>query len=277
MNDQTRPCVVIEAGRNEQHYWRDLWRYRELLFFLCWRDILARYKQTAVGVAWSVIRPLLTMIIFTLVFGRLARLSDGTAHYPVLVLAGLLPWQFFANAVSETGNSLIGNANLLTKVYFPRLIIPCSSVIVSLTDFLLAAVILGVMMLWFQVIPDLRIVTLPFFTVEAIAAALGVGLWVAALSVRYRDFRYIVPFAIQLGLFISPVGFSSSIVPASWRLLYSFNPLVGIIDGFRWALLREATPLYLPGVLLSLLITFVLLRTGIWYFRQTEQQFADVV
>lgn len=269
--------LVIEAGRTERHYWRDLWRYRELFFFLAWRDILVRYKQTVIGILWALGRPLLTMLVFTLVFSKLAKLPSGGAPYPILVFAALLPWQFFASAFSGAGESLIGNANMISKVYFPRLVIPASSVIVSFADFLISGLLLAALMLWYGFMPGLRIFTLPLFIAIAFAAALGAGLWIAALNVKYRDFRYIVPFVVQFGLYISPVGFSSSIVPEHWRLLYSLNPMVGVIDGFRWAILGGDTQLYWPGFLLSLALVLVMLVSGIYYFRSTEKTFADVI
>lgn len=271
------PELIIEAGRTEGQYWRDLWRYRELFYFLAWRDILVRYKQTVIGIAWALIRPLLTMIVFTIVFGNLAKLPSGGAPYPILVFAAMLPWQFFASALAECSNSLIVNSNLISKVYFPRLIVPSSAVIVSFVDFLISGMILLALMIWFNFVPDWRIVTLPLFILLAFAAAMGAGLWLAALNVKYRDFRYIVPFIVQFGLYISPVGFSSSIVPPQWRLLYSINPMVGVIDGFRWAILGGEAQLYWPGFILSTGLVALLLLTGIWYFRQTERTFADVI
>lgn len=269
--------LLIEAGRTERHYWKDLWRYRELFFFLAWRDILVRYKQTAIGVAWALFRPLLTMLVFTFVFSRLAKLPSEGVPYPILVLAALLPWQFFSNAFSEAGNSLIANANMISKVYFPRLVVPTSAVIVSFVDFLLSGIILVGLMLWYGIYPDWRIFTLPLFIVVAFAVAMGAGLWVAALNVKYRDFRYIVPFVVQLGLYVSPVGFSSSLVPAEWRLLYSLNPMVGVIDGFRWAILGGHSNVYWPSFLLSMGLVALLLITGIFYFRKTERRFADLI
>lgn len=268
---------IIEAGRTERHYWRDLWRFRELFYFLAWRDILVRYKQTAVGVLWALIRPFLTMVVFTLVFGKLAKLPSDGAPYPILVFVAMLPWQFFSSAFTEAGNSLIANANMISKVYFPRLVIPTSAVIVSLVDFLISGVILVVLMLWYQFVPDWRILTLPFFILVAFAAAIGAGLWIAALNVKYRDFRYIIPFVVQFGLYISPVGFSSSIIPEGWRLLYSLNPMVGVIDGFRWAILGGNAQLYWPGFILSLFLVISMLISGIYYFRKTETSFADVI
>lgn len=269
--------LVIEAGRTERHYWKDLWRYRELFYFLAWRDILVRYKQTTIGMAWALLRPLLTMLVFTLVFSKLAKLPSDGVPYPILVFAALLPWQFFANAFAEAGNSLISNASMISKVYFPRLVIPTSAVIVSFVDFIISGAIMVLLMLWYGYAPDWHIITLPLFILIAFAAAMGAGLWIAALNVKYRDFRYIIPFVVQLGLYISPVGFSSTIVPEQWRLLYSLNPMVGVIDGFRWAILGGLTPLYWPGFLLSLTLVAVTFVTGIYYFRKTEKSFADVI
>lgn len=271
------PVTVLEAGRQEGAYWRDLWRYRELFYFLAWRDILVRYKQTAFGIAWALLQPLLTMAVFTIVFGRLAKLPSEGAPYPILVFAALLPWQFFAGAVTNGASSLVSNANLVSKVYFPRLIVPSASVIPGLVDFAISLGFVGVLMAWFGAWPDWRVVTLPFFLLLAAATALGAAYWLAALTVKYRDFRYVVPFMLQAGLFVSPVGFSSSIVPESLRTLYSINPLVGVIDGFRWALLGGTTPLNVTGLALSVVLTAALLVSGIRYFRSTERTFADVI
>jgi lipopolysaccharide transport system permease protein len=277
-NQSEKHQLVIEAGRGETQYWTDLWRYRELFFFLSWRDILVRYKQTVIGVAWSVLRPLLTMIVFTILFGQFAEFpSEGAAPYAIMVFAALLPWQLFANALGETSNSLINNTAMISKVYFPRLIIPGSAVIVGLVEFLISLGILGMLMGWYQYMPDWRLLTLPFFLILALAAAFGAGVWMAALNVKYRDFRYIVPFMVQFGLYVSPVGFSSSLVPEKWRLLYSLNPMVGVIDGFRWALLGGEARLYLPGFALSVGLTLVLLWAGLRYFRRVENTFADLI
>lgn len=269
--------LIIEAGRTERHYWRDLWRYRELFYFLAWRDILVRYKQTAIGVLWALIRPLLTMIVFTVVFGKLAKMPSEGVPYPVLVFTAMLPWQFFSSAFTEAGNSLITNSNLISKVYFPRLVVPTSSVIVSFVDFLISGIILMGLMIWYAFLPDWHIVFLPLFILIAFAAAMGSGLWVAALNVEYRDFRYIIPFVIQFGLYVSPVGFSSSIVPEKWRLLYSLNPMVGVIDGFRWSILGENAKIFWPGFLLSIALVLAILVSGIVYFRKMEKTFADVI
>ncbi len=269
--------LIIEAGRTESQYWKDLWGYRELFYFLAWRDILVRYKQTAIGIAWALIRPFLTMVVFTVVFGNLAKLPSEGAPYPILVFAAMLPWQFFANALSECSNSLITNSNLISKVYFPRLIVPTSSVIVSFVDFMISGMILLALMAWYKFVPDWRILTLPLFIVIAFAAAMGGGLWLAALNVEYRDFRFVVPFIVQFGLYISPVGFSSNVVPERWRLLYSLNPMVGVIDGFRWAILGGNAKLYWPGFILSMVVVALLLASSIWYFRKMERTFADVI
>jgi lipopolysaccharide transport system permease protein len=277
LNNQSEYDLIIEAGRTEKNYWKDLWRYRELFYFLAWRDILVRYKQTAIGIAWALIRPLLTMIVFTVVFGKLAKLPSGNAPYPIFVFAALLPWQFFANAFSESSNSLIGHANMISKIYFPRLVVPTSAVIVSFVDFLISGAILAALMLLYGFAPSVRILTLPLFILMAFGAAMGAGLWIAALNVKYRDFRYVVPFIVQFGLYISPVGFSSSIVPEKWRVLYYLNPMAGVIDGFRWAILRDNAQVYWLGFIFSVAIVAVVLYTGIIYFRKTEKTFADII
>lgn len=269
--------LIIEPGRIERQYWQDLWRYRELFYFLAWRDILVRYKQTAIGIAWALIRPFLTMVVFTIVFGQIAKLPSEDAPYPILVFSAMLPWQFFANSLSECSNSLISNSNLISKVYFPRLIVPTSAVVVSFVDFMISGMILLALMAWYNFVPSWRILTLPLFISIAFAASMGAGLWLASLNVKYRDFRYIVPFIVQFGLYISPVGFSSTIVPQEWRFIYSLNPIVGVIDGFRWAILGGDSQLYLPGFFLSLGLVFLLFVSGIWYFRKMEKKFADVI
>lgn len=268
--------ITIEAGRGERQYWRDLWRYRELFYFLAWRDILVRYKQTVIGISWAVIRPLLTMLVLSFVFSILAKMPSGGVPYPILVFSGLLPWQFFATAFAESGNSLVSNSGMISKVYFPRLVVPVSSVITSFVDFLISAVIMVLIMLYYGYMPGSSIVVLPLFVVLAFATAFGSGLWVSALMVRYRDFRYIVPFVVQFGLYISPVAFKSDVVPEQWRLLYSLNPMVGVIDGFRWALLGEKN-IYWPGFYISVGAVALIIISGIWYFRRTERTFADVI
>ncbi|MBT1704889.1 ABC transporter permease [Chryseosolibacter indicus] len=267
--------ILIEPGRSEKNYWRDLWRYKELFYILSWRDIKIRYKQTVIGAAWSVIRPLLTMIVFTIIFSRVAKLpTEGTAPYAIMVFAGLLPWQFFSTSLSEASNSLIGNTNLITKVYFPRLIIPASSVITSFVDFAISFGLLLVMMVGYQFAPSLQIIFLPLFIIIAFASSFGISLFLTALNVKYRDFKYIIPFIVQFGLYISPVGFSSNVVPEKWKLLYAVNPMVGIIDGFRWSIIGETS---FPALTLSIsiIVTSLFLFLGVGYFRKTEKSFAD--
>jgi lipopolysaccharide transport system permease protein len=269
--------LLIEPGRTEKNYWSDLWRYRELFYILAWRDICVRYKQTVVGVLWAVLRPFLAMVIFVVVFGRIAKMPSNGIPYPILVFSAMLPWQFFSNSLSEASGSLIANTNLISKVYFPRLIIPAGAVITSLVDFLISAALLGVLMIWFRFMPDWRLLTLPFFTLMAFLAALGPGLFLTALNVKFRDFRYVIPFIVQFGLFISPVGFSSDVIPDRWRLVYSLNPVVGVIDGFRWAICRGSSGIYVPGFVLSMIVVGLFLFLGVWYFRKTEKTFADVI
>jgi lipopolysaccharide transport system permease protein len=270
--------LVIEPGRSDRLYWNDLWLYRELFVVLAWRDIAVRYKQTVIGLAWALIQPFLTMVVFTVVFGNLAKLpSEGAAPYALLVYAGLLPWQFFSSSLTGSASSLINNSNLLSKVYFPRLIVPSAAVVVSFIDFAISFAILVVLMVWFRYVPTWSVLTLPGFVVLAFLASLGPGLWVASLNVKYRDFRYVVPFLVQFGLYISPVGFSSSLVPAQWRLLYSLNPMVGVIDGFRWAILGEQSSLYLPGLAVSMVATAFFLWLGLRQFRRMEKSFADLI
>ncbi len=269
--------LLIEAGKTEGQYWRDLWRYRELFYFLSWRDLLVRYKQTFVGVGWSLIRPLLTMLVLTVVFGKLGKMPSGGVPYPLLVLCGMLPWQFFSSAMSDSGNSLVSNSNLISKVYFPRLVITVSSVITSFVDFLISALFLLGLMIWYRYVPPLAVILLPLFVLLVFGASLGVGLWIAALMVKYRDFRFIVPFLVQFGLYISPVGFQSSVVPYRFRLLYSLNPMVGVIDGFRWCLLGARSSIYWPALAVAIIEVALLVASGIWYFRKTEQTFADVI
>jgi lipopolysaccharide transport system permease protein len=269
--------LVIEPGRSKKNYWKDLWRFRELFFFLSWRDILVRYKQTAIGLSWSIIRPFLTMMVFTFIFGRIAKLPAEGVPYPILVFAAMLPWQFFSTSFSDASNSLLLNSNMLTKIYFPRLIIPVSTVIVNLVDFIISFVLLIGLMIWYHFVPPLSMIYLPLFLAMTFLISMGAGLFVAALNVKYRDFKYIVPFVIQIGMYISPVGFSSNVIPEKWRLLYSLNPMVGVIDGFRWCILGSNSHIYLPGMILSIVFTLLLLFFGVWYFRKMEKTFADVV
>lgn len=272
-----QPEIIIRPGMGALHYWRDIWRYRELFFFLAWRDILVRYKQTAIGIAWSVLRPFVTMLVFTIVFGRIAKLPSNGVPYPIMVFAAMMPWQFFANSLSESSNSLIGNANLLSKVYFPRIIIPASSVIVSLIDFFISCFILIGLLIWYKFMPDIKILLLPLFLIMAMMTSFGAGLWFSALNIKYRDFCYIVPFLVQFGLFITPVGFSSAVIPEEWRFIYFLNPMVGVIDGFRWAILGETFPVNWPGFILSTMLIICIFIGGLIYFRMMERTFADVV
>lgn len=269
--------LILEPRRSAGNYWRDLWQYRGLFYFLSWRDILVRYKQTVIGIAWSVIRPLLTMIVFTIVFGRLAQLPNEGVPYILLVCAAMLPWQFFANAFTESSQSLIANAPMLTKVYFPRLIIPASAVVVALVDFFISLLILLGLMVWYRFVPGWQVVCLPAFLLMAILVTMGAGFFIAALNVKYRDFRYIVPFIVQFGLYVSPVGFSSNVIPADWRWLYALNPMVGVIDGFRWCLLGGSFRLEPTSFAISIALTILLFVFGLFYFRRMERSFADVV
>jgi lipopolysaccharide transport system permease protein len=270
--------LVLEAGRADRHYWRDLWAYRELFAILAWRDVAVRYKQTVIGVTWAVIRPFVMMIVFTVVFGRLAKLpTEASVPYPIMVFAGILPWYLFSTILSEASNSLIGNANLIGKIYFPRIIVPASSAVVALVDFGISLVIVIMLLIWYGFAPSWRVVLLPGFVMFAIIASLGPALLMTALNVKYRDFRYIIPFIVQVGLYVSPVGFSSVVVPANWRFWYSLNPVVGVIDGFRWCLLGGETPLYAPGFLLSIGVAGFFLWIGIRYFRYAERGFADLI
>ena len=270
--------LIIEAGRAEKNYWADLWRYRELFIILAWRDLSVRYKQTIIGILWAILRPFLTMIVFTVIFSKVAKLpSDGSTPYALMVFAAMLPWSLFANSLAESSNSLIDNTNLISKVYFPRMIMPAATVITAMADFLISFVILISMMIYYKFAPGLQILLLPFFITMALLASLGPGLWITALNVKYRDFRYVIPFVVQFGLYVSPVGFSSKVIPDQWRLLYSLNPMVGVIDGFRWCILGGDSPIYLPGFLLSLAIIIFFLWLGIYRFRKMEKTFADII
>jgi lipopolysaccharide transport system permease protein len=268
--------LIIERGRTARNYWRDLWQYRELMYFLAWRDTAVRYKQTVIGVAWALIRPALTMLVFV-GFRRLVGFPPSSVPEPILVFAAVLPWQFFSTALSESSASLIGNANLISKVYFPRLIIPCAAVVTSFVDFVITLGLLVLLMLWYGFMPGWQVATLPVFVLLAFALSVGFGLLLATLNVEYRDFRYVVPFIVQFGLFISPIAFSTANVPESWRTLYALNPMVGIIDGFRWSILAGRTPLDPRSVGLSVAVTASFLLLGVWYFRRMERGFADVI
>lgn len=270
--------LILERGRTEKNYWRDIWAYRELFAILAWRDVTVRYKQTALGIAWALVQPFLTMIVFTIVFSRVAKLpSEAAAPYPIMVYAGMLPWFLFSSVLSQAPNTLISNANLIGKVYFPRIIAPTATEAVALVDFAINSFLLGMLMIWFHFLPSWRLIFLPLFIALTILASLGPALLMTAMNVKYRDFRYIIPFIVQFGIYVSPVGFSSSVVPAKWRFWYSLNPLVGAIDGFRWCVLGGKSTLYLPGLLLSLSIVALFLCCGIAYFRRTEKTFADLI
>ena len=270
--------LIIEPGRTERHYWRELWQYRELFQVLAWRDISVRYKQTVIGVAWAVIRPFLTMVVLTVIFGKLANLpSEGSAPYAIMVFAGMLPWTLFSSALADSSNSIVGSTNLISKVYFPRLIVPLAAVGVALVDFTTNFVMMVALMIWYRFLPGWQIVLLPGFMVLAMLAGMGPGLWLTALNVKYRDVRYIIPFLVQIGLYASPVGYSSDIVPQQWRLLYSLNPVVGVIDGFRWCILGGQSQFYPPGFLLSIVVAVFFLWLGIRQFRKMEKRFVDLM
>ena len=279
---QELPELLIEPGRAEKNYWRDVWRYRELFYFLAWRDILVRYKQTVIGIAWAVLRPLLMTIIFTIFAGKVAGLKSpvGVPH-ALLVMAAMLPWQFFSTAMTEASNSLVGNANLISKVYFPRLVVPAGAVITSFVDFLITLGLMALFMVFYRFMPDGHIVFLPLFMLLAFGAAFGIGLWLCALNVEYRDFRYVIPFIVQFGIYISPVIYTSADIKAKLgetvSQFYALNPMVGVIDGFQWCLLRASAPLEISSVLTSVAMVVLLLVTGVWYFRKMERTFADVI
>ncbi|MGA3266415.1 MAG: ABC transporter permease [Verrucomicrobiota bacterium] len=268
--------LVIESGRAERQYWRDLWHYRELFYFLAWRDLLVRYKQTVVGLAWSFIRPALAVFLLTL-FGKAAKLHMGNVPGALFTSCALLPWQFFSTAMAESGSSLVNNANMISKVYFPRLVVPASSVITSFVDFLITGVLVALLMVWYRFLPPATFWLLPIFILLVFAASFGAGLWIAALMVKYRDFRFIVPFIVQYGFIASPLVLATNDVPLHWRLVWSLNPMVGIIDGFRWCLLGGQNVMYWPGFAVSTFSVLCLIMTGFWYFRKTERTFADVI
>jgi lipopolysaccharide transport system permease protein len=270
--------LALEPGRAARHYWRDLWAYRELFIILAWRDVAVRYKQTVIGVGWAILRPFLTTVVLTIVFGRLAGLpSDKAAPYPVMVFAGMLPWYLFSTILTDASNSIVGNANLIGKVYFPRIIVPAASAVTALVDFAINLLMLAGLMLWYAFVPSWRVLLLPGFASLAVLASLGPALLITAMNVKYRDFRYIIPFIMQFGLYVSPVGFSSTVVPEKWRFWYSLNPVVGVIDGFRWCILGGDSPIYLPGFILSLGVVALFLWIGVGYFRRAERAFADLI
>jgi lipopolysaccharide transport system permease protein len=270
--------LVLEAGRADRQYWSDIWRYRELLFILAWRDVAVRYKQTVVGIAWAFIRPFLTTVVFTVVFGHIAKVQASTpVPYAIIVACGLLPWTLFSSVLGEASNSVMANSNLISKVYFPRLIVPLSTILVVLIDFAVSLTILAGLMVWYQVVPGWQILLMPVFVVLALLASLGPAIWAAAMIVKYRDFRFLIPFVLQFGLYVSPVGFPSTVVPEQWRLIYNLNPMVGIIDGFRWSIVGGESPIYMPGFILSMAVIAFFLWWGVFTFRRIERGFADLV
>src|SRR2546425_2012844 len=269
--------IIIEPGRTEKNYWADLWRYRELFLILAWRDISVRYKQTIIGVAWAVIRPFLTMVVFTVIFGRIAALPSGGVPYALMVFAAMLPWSLFSTALGEASNSLIGNERLISKVYFPRLIIPTATVVTAFVDFLISFLILLGLMVYYRFSPGWNMLLLPLFVLMGLLASLGPGLWITAVNVKYRDFRYVIPFVVQFGLYVSPVGFSTNTIPQKWRLLYSLNPIVGVIDGFRWSILGGTSSVYWPSFASSIAVVSGFLCIGSHKFRKTEKTFADLI
>lgn len=276
--DLPERILVIEAGRSDKNYWADLWAYRELFAVLAWRDIAVRYKQSALGAAWAVLRPLLAMVIFSFIFGRVAGLPTvGDVPYPVMVYAGMLPWFLIATILSDASQSVVSNAGMISKIYYPRLITPAASSIVALIDFLVSLAVLFLLLAVFRYPPSWHIVFLPFLVVYAVLVALGPALLLSAMNVKYRDFRFIVPFVVQFGMYVSPVGFSSNSVPADWRFLYNLNPAVSVIDGFRWCLLGSSANIYLPGFLAGMAVTLLLLYFGYRTFRNTERAFADLL
>ncbi len=267
---------MIEAGRAEARYWSDLWRYRELLGFLAWRDIKVRYKQAVLGVAWAVIQPVVQTLLLTFVFFHLAKMPSGGVPYFLIVLCGNLPWQLFTSAFNGAGNSLVGNSHLISKVYFPRLLVPLSALAVALVDFAIILALALPLIFLFGIAPGWQLLLLPAFLLLGLVIALGAGLWITALTVKFRDFRFITPFVLQIGLFVTPVGYRTDFLP-NWRDLLALNPLTGVVDGVRWCLLAGRTDLHLPGLGVSILVAALLLWTGLWYFRRTERQFADIV
>lgn len=268
--------LVIEANRGGMLYLRDFWNYRELFFTLAWRDIVVRYKQTIVGVLWTVIRPLATMLVFTVVFGKIAKLpSDAGVPYVLMVFAGMLPWQFISGTITTGSEALVGNQALISKVYFPRMIIPTARILMGLVELLINALLFAALFVWFRFVPSWQIVFVPLFMLVAVFLSLGVTYFLSSLNVKYRDFQYLVPFIVQMGLYISPIGFSSSIVPERWRLLYACNPVVGIVDGIRWCLFDS--PLMVESVISAVVISLAFFVFGIWFFRKKEIEFADYI
>lgn len=269
--------IIIENSKTEKNYWKDVFRYRQLFFFMAWKEFLIRYKQTIMGLSWSVVRPILTMIVFTFIFGNVAKMPSSGVPYQILVYSGLLPWQFFTESFTHSSNSLIQNNNLISKVYFPRIIIPASSIFVSLVDFTISFAVFCLLMLVYGFMPSINILLIPLFVILTAIIAYGVGLFFATLNVKYRDVKYVVPFVVQMGLYISPVGFSASVIPAKWKFVYSLNPMVGIIDGFRWAIIGGEFRLNIQALITTTILAIALLGTSLLFFRKSEKKFADVI
>ncbi|MDD5260461.1 MAG: ABC transporter permease [Methylacidiphilales bacterium] len=269
--------TAIHADESNSQYWQDLWQYRELFYFFSWRDLLVRYRHALLGITWALLTPILSTLIFTFVFHKVGKFPSYGVPYPMLVLAGLLPWQFFSNALENSSGSMLASANLISKIYFPRLIIPLSCLITSLVEFCIGAVLFVVLMAWYGIAPTWRLLALPFFFGLALVSSAGFGVWLSALTVKYRDFRYVVPFVLRLAMFASPIGYCSDVIPDKWRLVYSLNPLVQVIDGFRWSILQGRTEVYLPGLLLSSVLMLAILLGGLWFFRHFEKNLADII
>jgi lipopolysaccharide transport system permease protein len=273
---RSEPILIAPPARWEALDLREVWRYRELLYFLAWRDVMVRYKQTLIGVAWAVLQPFLTMVVFSIIFGGLLRVPSDGVPYPVFAYAALLPWNFFATALTRSGNSLVADANLISKIYFPRLILPFSAVISLILDFVIAFLMLLIMILFYGIVPGIAVVTLPLFLLLALMTALACGLWLSAVNIKYRDVAYVIPFLTQFWLFVTPVAYPSTIIPERWRLFYGLNPMAGVVEGFRWALLGQENP-SADLILVSVIVVTALLVGGLFYFRRTEHEFADVV
>jgi lipopolysaccharide transport system permease protein len=273
--EQTQPILVEPPRRWEALDLRELWRYRELLYFLAWRDVMVRYKQTVIGAGWAILQPFLTMIVFSIIFGELLRVPTDGVPYPVFAYAALVPWNFFAAALTRSGNSLVADANLITKIYFPRLILPFSAAISLILDFAIAFVILLLLLLFYHIVPGVAVLTLPLFLLFAFITAVACGLWLSAVNIKYRDVAYTVPFLTQFWLFVTPVAYPSTIIPERWRVLYGLNPMAGVVEGFRWALLGQEN-LAWDLVFVSVLVVLALLISGLFYFRRTEHEFADI-
>lgn len=274
----TKNIIILESGRSNQRYWRDLWLARDVTWILALRDISVRYKQSALGISWVILRPLFTMLVFTLVFEKIARLSsEGGMPYPILVLSGMVPWVLFSTALPDITGSLVNNSNLIGKIYFPRLAIPLASISNAVVEFLICSFLLLILMLFYGMAYSWTLVLLPLFGVLALFSSIGLGLWWATLNVRYRDFRFVIPFVMQAGLYLTPIGYSSQHIPEQWKLFFYLNPMVAVVDGFRWAISSGASEMYWTGLFGSILTSTLLLFVGIYYFRKSERTFADVI